>query len=149
MANDCIYREEQIHNRVFIESEDALRVGNDPSNPLNVFVVSASGSTPVLEYNEITSLASGALTNILSYIVPVGKTLQLKKVEVSGCNVAKYSVEIDSAENGVRRTYFGNFNADFEFDNFQITEGKIIRIKVIHNRPVLGDFNATMIGSLI
>lgn len=149
MANDCIYREEQIWNNVFDETGKYIRVGNDPSDPLNVFIVDANGSTPVLEYSKISSLANGALTNILSYTVPVGKTLILSKAEVSGCSVAQYSVEIDSVEKGVRRTYWGNFNADFQFDKFQVAEGLKVEIKVIHGRPAPGDFNATLVGSLI
>ena len=125
------------------------RPSNSSSDPLNVFVVSASGATPVLEYSSISSLASGALTTVLTYTVPLTKTLVLNKVEVSGCNVATYQVEISSVVKGVRRTYFGQFNADFEFNNFQVATGEIVRVRVIHSRTQAGDFDATLIGSLI
>lgn len=122
---------------------------NSPTDPLNVFIVDASGSTPVMEYSSISSLAAGALTNILSYTVPAGKTLVLDKAEVSGCNVAEYSVEVNAVIKGVRRTYWGNFNADFSFNKLQVAEGLVVRIKVIHSRPVVGDFNATLLGALV
>lgn len=125
------------------------RPTNSPSDPLNVYLVNASGATPVLEYNGISSLAGGALTNILSYTVPAGKTLQLHKVEVSGANTAKYQVEINSVVKGVRRTYWGKFNADFEFNNFQVGEGLVVRVRVIHSRPMVADFDATLIGALV
>ena len=125
------------------------RPSNDPSDPLNVFLVNASGATPVLEYNGISSLANGSLTNILSYTVPAGKTLQLHKVEVSGGNTAKYQVEINSVVKGIRRTYWGRFNADFEFNNYQVGEGLVVRVRVIHSRPMAADFDATLIGALI
>ena len=125
------------------------RPTNSPSDPLNVFIVSANGATPVLEYNGISSLSSGALTTILSYTVPAGKTLQLFKIEVSGGNTAKYQVEINSVVKGVRRTYWGKFNADFEFNNHQVGEGVVVRVRVIHSRPQVSDFDATLIGALL
>lgn len=131
--------------------KDELRVYpiNAADDPLYVFVTTDSGSTPVLEYASISSLASGALTNIISYTVPSGKTLQLSKIEVSGDNVALYQVIINSNLKGIRRTSFTKYNENFEFNNFKVGEGLNVIVKVIHSRPELSDFNATLIGSLI
>lgn len=111
--------------------------------------VTFTQGTPLVEYADISSLASGTLTTILSYTVPVGKTLAMGKVEVSGCNVADYIVEIDGSTKGKRRTYFGNFNADFEYKGLEIATGLVVRVRVIHSRPSAGDFDATLIGSLL
>lgn len=119
-------------------------VGNTAAIP-----VTFTQGTGIVEYNNISSLTSGVLTTILTYTVPVGKTLAIEKVEVSGCNVADYTVDIDGTNKGKRRTYFGNFNADFEYKGFQVATGLVIRVRVIHSRPTVGDFDATLIGSLL
>lgn len=103
----------------------------------------------VAEYAEISSLASGALTTILTYTIPVAKTLKLERVEVSGCNVADYIVEIDGVVKGKRRTYFGGFNADFNLGGLPVATGLVVRVRVIHTRPSAGDFDATLIGALL
>jgi len=145
----CSYRDREMQK--FVESptrtgEAAVEVvvGNTSAIP-----VTFTQGVPIIEYGDIASLASGTLTTILTYTVPVGKTLALEKIEVSGCNVADYTVEIDGANKGKRRTYFGNFNADFEYKGFQIATGLVIRVRVIHSRPSAGDFDATLVGALI
>ena len=111
--------------------------------------VTFTAGTPIVEYAGISSLASGTLTTILSYTVPVGKTLTLEKIEVSGCNVADYSVDIAAVVKGKRRSYYGNFNADFEYKGLQVLASTIIRVRVIHSSSLSGDFDATLIGSLL
>lgn len=125
------------------------RVGNDISAPLYVFPVTSSGALQIAEYNSISSLAAGAVTTILSYTVPAGKTLSLKSFEVSGTNIATYNVEVAGVTKNNRRTYFGGgLNATLELNNLSVSSGTIVRVRVIHSRPMTGDFEATLLGAL-
>ena len=150
MAIDkCSYRDREMQK--FIESQATpgkaaveVVVGNVSAIP-----VTFTQGVPFVEYADISSLASGSLTTILSYTVPVGKTLLMEKVEVSGCNIATYVVDIDGTDKGKRRTYFGDFNADFEYKGLEVATGLVVRVRVIHSRPTAGDFDASLIGSLI
>jgi hypothetical protein len=126
------------------ENAQSVVIGNTAAIP-----VTFTQGVPFVEYSDISSLASGTLTTILSYTVPVGKTLAMEKVEVSGCNVADYVVEVDGAIKGKRRTYFGNFNADFDYKGLQVAAGLVVRVRVIHSRPTTGNFDASLIGSLL
>jgi len=145
----CSYRDREMQK--FVESPTRpgeacieVNIGNQSAIP-----VTFTQGSPIVEYSDISSLASGTLTTILTYTVPVGKTLAMEKVEVSGCNVANYIVEIDGNTKGKRRTYFGNFNADFEYKGLEVATGLIVRVRVIHSRPTTGNFDATLIGSLL
>jgi len=50
---------------------------------------------------------------------------------------------------GKKRSYYGNFNADFEYKGLQVLASTIIRVRVIHSSSLSGDFDATLIGSLL
>jgi len=135
----------------FVDTEGQkllTRPTNDASNPLNVVVVNAAVSAFIDEYNEINSVAQGVLSTIVSYTVPVAKTLSLEKVEVSGENIAIFEVLINSITKGKRRTYWGKFNSDFEFKGFTVAAGLTVEVKVIHTRTVAASFNANLLGSL-
>lgn len=145
MSNSVVGRNP---NSVFkdpIDGKFYTRVSSD-GKPIPV---TFTAGTPFVEYGSVSSVANGISTTVLSYTVPAGKTLLLSKVEVSGCNVAEYSVTINAVTKGVRRTYWGNFNADFEYNDLSVATGLVVLIKVIHNRPLAGDFDATLIGALL
>jgi hypothetical protein len=103
-------------------------------------------------YNEITSVVSGVLTTINTYIVPVGKTFYLNKVEVSGNNLAEYSVKFNSTVNAKKYTWYGNFNEKFDYitggnnQGYQLVTGTMVTITTIHNRSFVGSFNARIQG---
>ena len=127
----------------------ARRVGNESTSPLYVFQVPATSIyVPIVSYNTISSVANGSLTDLLSYTVPTGKTLALNRIEVSGENIAKFSVEINTNVKGIRRTYWGNFNSSFEFGGLSLTSGNLVKVKVIHTRASVADFDSTLIGAL-
>lgn len=114
---------------------------------LGGFVIDGVQYPPVSREGSVTSVASSTLTDIINYTVPVGEKLFLYKIEVSGCNVAKFQIDIEGSIKGVRRTYWGNFNADFEFNRLELNSGETIKVQVIHERPNTGDFEATIIGN--
>jgi len=105
-----------------------------------------AGFVALNEYGEATSVPSATPANIISYTVPVGKVVALDKIEVSGENVAKYQVDIDGSIVGTRLTYWCDFNADFTFRQKRLVAGTVVKVTVEHNRPMTGDFFASIIG---
>lgn len=132
-------------------SGNVLAINSDGS--INVSLTTAPiAATPRNNFAEITSVASGVLSTILTYTVPTGKSFYLNRVEVSGTNIGEYSVQFNSIVNAKKRTYFSNLNEMFDFtmggntDGFQLVGGTIITITTIHNRPSLGVFDARLQG---
>lgn len=123
------------------------------SGALDVNVVSAGSSgTPISLYNEVTSVAAGVLTTILIYTVPAGKSFYLIRVEVSGTNIAEYTVQFNSGINSKKRTFYGNLNELFDYwtggniGGFPLVSGTALKVTTKHNRPFVGDFNARIQG---
>lgn len=131
-----------------VEGGNTLTVNNDGSINVNVVETPVSGHNVRNIYNEVFSVASGVETLIVSYTVPIGKTAILERITTSGNNVARYNVYLNAAAFDAQRTYFGGeFNAAFEFttgtgDGVLLTAGQVLAVKVLQNRPFVGDFNA-------
>ena len=98
------------------------------------------------EYNEISSVASGITTTVVTYTVPVGKQNVLERISVSGENIALYIVLINGVTIDTQRTYFGgNLNVQFEFMSSinagtVLNAGDIVSVTVLHNRPSVANF---------
>lgn len=112
--------------------------------------VDVSGSKTVVSlYNEITSVSSGVLTTILNYTAT--EIDYVGQIEVSGTNIAQYTVVINGTTNATQRTYFGGalnavFKYSFDLENgFVLNTGDTIQVQVIQNRPDLGTFEARML----
>lgn len=121
------------------DGTDNLSINSDGS--INVSFVT-TGQVVLNEYNEVTSVASSILTTILSKTVINASRIMM--IEVSGTNIAEYTVEVNSSVTAKARTNFGsslNYNFDFK-DGFSVSPGDVILARVIHNRPTVGDFNA-------
>lgn len=129
---------------------DAMVVNSDGS--INVNVVSGSVDTTDYKsyYNEVTSVASATQTTVLSYTVPVGKDAFIQKICFSGTNIAEYEVLVNATTQDKKRTYFGNsLDGTFVFDSsntegYPLQTGDVVEIKVLHNRPNVGDFNCRL-----
>lgn len=127
---------------------DAMVINGDGS--INVNVVSGNSSSDYKSYfSEVTSVASSVLTTIQTYIVPLAATNHLQKVDISGTNIAAYTVVINGITQNKVYTHFNNLNSVIDFmgngqNGYPLTAGDIVQIKVIHNRPMLGDFNCRL-----
>ena len=124
---------------------DELEINSDGS--VNTIVSVSNPGTLKSFYNEITSVAASVLSSIQTYTVPVVSFAYLQKVEVSGTNIAEYTIEINSVVQDKKRTYFsGSLNTDFTFvesgTGIPLSTGDIVEIKVVHLRPTVGDFNS-------
>lgn len=131
-------------NIAISDGTNTLDVNSDGS--INVQI--ASTGIPKSLYGEVTSIASGVLTNILTFVCPGGVSCILQSVSISGTNIARYRVRINGTTVDQRRTYFGgDLNTTFDFKTISggsitMITGQLIEIDVIHTRPDVGDFNA-------
>jgi hypothetical protein len=122
------------------------------SNPLPVEVVSQNTTNEevISLFNEVSSVVSGISTTIINYTVPSGKTAYIQKADVSGTNIATYELYINNVLSCKKRTYFGNsLNETFVFDadsnkGILLPSNSVVNVKVLHNRPDLGDFNTRL-----
>ena len=137
---------------------DSVRIGDGvdllaicPDGSINVNIVSGCGLPTTLKsiYGEITSLPPSTLSLVTSYVVPVAKTAELKRVQMSGENIATYTLFLNGSKLDRRRTYFGaDLNAEMDFrtqgEAIKLIAGDLLELKVEHSRPVsfLADFNA-------
>lgn len=117
------------------------------TNPIPVDIVNSGDD--VLEYNGVTSISAAVSTDVLSYTVPVGKTLSLRSIDFSGSNIAKFDIEIGGSIKATKRTWWTKFNGMVDFDEFNVSASTVIKVKVIHNSTAVGDFEATLRGQLI
>lgn len=128
-------------------SGDLLNVNADGSINVNIVETPVTGQIVKNIYNEANSVASGSTTTIVQYTVPLGITISiLYRISVSGENIAKYTVFYNGTLIDTRRTYYGSSLSEyFEFttgtaNGFSLNPGDTITVKVLHNRPYVGDF---------
>jgi hypothetical protein len=131
-----------------------LAINSDGSINANI-VVSPLPDTYVSIFSDVTLVPASVLTTVNSYVIPVGKSGSLTKVDVSGTNVALYTVLVNGTTIDQRYTYFGAaLNERFEFSangqgGYPVVSGDTIAVKVIHLRPFTGDFGARIQALLV
>lgn len=102
---------------------------------------SVESGTVDTAYNEVTSVASAILTTITTYNVT--QPTRLKWVDISGSNIAEYTVNINGTPIYKKRTYYGNLDNTFSFSKgYNLVASDVITVKVIHYQPSVGDFSA-------
>lgn len=125
-----------------------MAVNDDGS--INVNIVQ-SPNNPGLNINhaEISAVASGVETTILT-IVASGN-YRVQKVEVSGDNFALFRVKINGTTVSNKRSWYSDFNQTFSYEDFTngllLTVGQVLTVTVLHNRPFLGNFEATVMAN--
>lgn len=112
----------------------------NPNGSINVNLT--DDDNVINQYNEITSVPSAILTTILTY-APANNG-RIHKISVSGTNIAEYQIQINAVVREKIRTYFGNSLNYTANTDIIVNAGEIITIKVIHNRPTVADFNASL-----
>ena len=125
----------------------AVTIEQENNNPVPVEFTESG--VDFYQFNEVSSIASAASATVLTYTIPIGQSLTINGVNVSGENIAVYTILIDSVVFDKVRTYFPNYNASFNIDNLTATAGQIIQIEVENFRPTTADFNANLYGRLI
>jgi hypothetical protein len=139
-----------IHDSIRI-GDGHNEVGVNADGSINVNIVeSTSVSTPGLQifHQESAAIPSGVETTLISLVAPP-ESLRVSKVQVSGENLAQYRVKLDGNSVGTKRTWWGNFNAEFSFEDFRrgimVPPGSILTVTVIHDRPAAGNFEVTVL----
>jgi hypothetical protein len=107
-------------------------------------LVNQSGTT-LIEYSEVTSVASGIETIVVTKTTAVAK--KLTKIVCGGSNIALFTLNIDGAMVAKCRTNFGSLLAnELDFGSgIDVASGKTIELKVLHSRPYVGDFEGSLI----
>lgn len=125
----------------------------DAINNVSVSVVNVYGcNEPTIyeQFNEIFSISGSQL--LLTYTVPSGKYFYLKYAEVSGTNIAEYTIYKNASLIGKLRTYFGaELNTVFDFSagstyGHRFQDGDVLEIYVNNTRPTSADFDARIYG---
>lgn len=103
----------------------------------------------IINYNEITGIATGIYSTVVTYVVPALKSAVLQKVFVSGENVAKYDVYINGNIINTRRTNYTMLNEIFDFlstgnTGYVVSAGDQVILKVLHDRPNVSKFEGTI-----
>lgn len=97
-------------------------------------------------FNETLAVASGVLTTLQTYTV-IAPSATLYEINVTGTNIAKYTVLLNSVTIAQELTYFGgNLDEIFSFSvGLPLVTGDVVQVKVIHNRPSVGDFTSRIL----
>jgi hypothetical protein len=132
------------------EVKVGVEVENSIANPIPVFITDSSGDTKINEFATVSAVASSVLTTIVTYTVPGGQTFYLEEIECGGENIARYDVLVDAVLVARKRTWFsGGLNLSFNFNKFELTAGSVVTVKTIHERPLSGDFESRIVGTLV
>lgn len=133
-------------------ADDNIAIGKDGNlldinsdGSINVNVQNTLATNPVtFYYNEVSEVAANTLTEVNKFIA-VGSCL-LKRIVASGDNVATYQIEVNNLVLAKKRTFFGNsLDIELFFENgISLNANDEVSIKVVHNRPSNGSFNATV-----
>lgn len=137
----------KLHDSIRIgDGIDELEVNADGSINVDVIVK----GTTINVFNEVNALAQGIETDILTYTVPIGNQFALQLIEYDGSNIARYEVLLNGNVVARKHTYFsGDLHGTFDFRGaFKVSAGDIIKLRVSHNRPDVGQFSARLLGNL-
>lgn len=123
---------------------------NSSGGALDVNIVSSGPSgTAISVYNEVTSIAMNATSNVLTYTVGIGQTLTLSRVSASSDSISTIEVDFDSIANAKSRLGYANYNTIFEYGNLLLFAGTIITVIATNNSTQgVASFNATLQGTL-
>lgn len=136
--------------RIYDSNGAAVTLGQK-SSALSIPVVLATGQSSstigTIEsgtvnsvYNDVAAVASGAETEIVTYTAL--SSTRLKITEVTGTNIATYTVYVNSSPIHKKRTYFGNLDNNFQFSKgYKLENGDVISVTALHNQTSPGDFS--------
>lgn len=130
------------------DGTDVLNINPDGSINVNIAQDTAADGLTV-DYFEISSVGAGSETTIITVTAPVGGK-RIQKVDFGGDNKALFRVKVDGSTVATRRTWWTHFNESVSFEGFVnglfLTVGQVLTVTVIHNRPYLGAFEATVMS---
>lgn len=96
-------------------------------------------------FGTASSVPSGVETTVLNKTITTTHFL-LQGIDVGGNNKAIYNIYIDGNLVAKKYTYYTKLHTFFSFSSLKIISGQAVTIKVLHNRPTTGDFQARILG---
>jgi hypothetical protein len=137
---------------IIVKGTNGNTIEPNPDGSINVIVepIPAPNTQVVSVYNEIVAVPAGTTIQIVSYTVPPGDTAVFQRAAVSGENIARYDLYINGVIQDTVRTMFGgDLTQVFDFTSgndsgYPLAANETISIKVLHNRPYTGNFNARL-----
>lgn len=108
---------------------------------LSLNVGTVESGTVETSFGDISSVASGITTTLTTYTA--GGPTRFKVAEVSGTNIATYTVLVNDVVINKKQTFYGYLDNDFQFSKgYPLLLGDIVKVQVVHNQPSLGAFSA-------
>lgn len=124
---------------------------DDQGNPaFNVVIGNQPIGVTGMEKGEVTyshvdsNIASKATLTILNFIVPAGKVVELENVQASGDGFALYEVQINSNTIMRKRTYYTEYNAEFNLENGKLMASDDVKVIITNRSGNACDFDATL-----
>lgn len=135
------------------DGTDLLAIRPDGSIDVNVAggSVTVGGNIGTVEtgtvetaYAEVLAIGAGVETLVVSYTAV--QPTRLKIAEVSGTNIAAFTIYVNGAAIHKKRTYFGMLDNNFTFSKgYAVVASDVISVKVLHGQASAGDFNAFLL----
>ena len=132
----------------------SVRVSVDSDSAVPVYLTESSGNESVRVFSEALSVVAAVETTVASYTVPVGKRFVIERVNFSGNNLARYSVEIDSTLfdrvfTHWATSFYGSRVYQSGGDGIFLNAGQVVSLKALHSSNDVGDFYGSIEGFLI
>lgn len=132
-------------------TDGAYNQAINPDGSTNVVIVGADDEgAPASPYDTAVGVLSGVETTILQYEVPADKTATIYRCEASGENIARFQILLNGDAIATRRTHHGSgLTTEFDFttpskNSLTFQPGDIVRVNVLHIRPMAGDFESRL-----
>jgi hypothetical protein len=104
-------------------------------------------------YNEVSSVATSVTTDIFTYVVPVSPIIHVLRFEFGGTNIGQYKLYFGATVQAQHLTWWNGpgLNGMWDFSvsgggGLAVASGTVIKVKVTHFRPYVGDFYTRMSG---
>jgi hypothetical protein len=118
-------------------------------NPAPVEIVNVGSSESVLEPGAALSVVKDTPTDLVTYVVPVGKKFTLRRISASGNNVSVYSLYINNVFIEEKHSWWTRWDVEFDLDETVLDPGDEVRLEVEHDSiNGVGDYKALVKGSL-
>jgi hypothetical protein len=120
------------------------RLFDDTQNRLMVHAKTEDTSEINVLYSESLSVEPGVQTPVLAFLATA--RTKIIEIEASGSNIATFELISSTGTLSKKRTYFGvPLNVEFNLNSGLVIEpGQTIILMAYHQRPYVGDFNATL-----
>lgn len=97
-------------------------------------------------FDEESTVGASTSVQLLEYTVPVSRALRLRLVEVFGMNKGNYWITINGDIQARKETYYTRFETSFNFDNYELKSGDVLRVHAENKGTNTAYFNARIRG---